>query len=68
MTFPDKAIFKSKTAFAASLTTIAGALGTYSPEVNQILATHASAILLVLGILNLVLRKVTRGRIVLFPS
>ena len=68
MTIPDKAIFKSKTAFAASLTTIAGALGTYSPEVNQMLATHASTILLAVGILNFVLRRVTKGRVVFFPS
>lgn len=61
-----KSIFKSKTILAAALTSIAGAIGSVFPDANQFLANNASSILLVLGALNLVLRLVTHGRIVLY--
>lgn len=63
-----KSIFKSKTALASALTVIAGALGTFSPQANIFLSKNASTILLGLGTLNLALRLVTRGRIVLFAD
>ena len=61
-----KSIFKSKTAFASAVTIVAGALGTYSPDVQKFLADNASTILLALGAANFALRLISRGRVVLF--
>jgi len=63
-----KSIFKSKTAIASALTFLAGTFGSLFPEANQFLASNASAILLVLGILNIGLRFATKGRVVLFAD
>jgi len=63
-----KSIFKSKTAFASAITIVAGALGSFNPQVNEFLATNASTILLALGAVNMVLRLVSRGRVVLFAE
>ena len=65
---PPKSIFKSKIAFAGILTAAAGALGTFSPEASAFLATHASTILLLVGALNVGLRLITKGRVVLFAD
>ena len=62
----EKSIFKSKTILASVLTAIAGGIGSVFPEANQFLSNNASSILLVLGALNVGLRLVTRGRIVLY--
>lgn len=64
----SKPIFKSKTVLAASLTAIAGALGSFSPVANQFLAANASLILLGLGLLNIALRMATKGRVLLFAD
>lgn len=61
-----KPIFKSKTAIAAALTSIAGALGFGSDAVSNFLSNNASAILLVLGGVHIALRKVTKGKVTLF--
>lgn len=65
---PPKSIFKSKTAFAQFLVAAAGAVGTFVPEANQFIATHANTILLVSGALGVALRMVTKGRVVLFSD
>lgn len=63
-----KPLFKSKTAIANLLVVGAGALGFASPEVSQFLSAHAESILIALGIINVILRKVTKGRMVLFSD
>ena len=65
---PPKSIFKSKTAFAQGLIAIAGALGTIYPEANQFIAANASTILLLSGVAGVLLRLVSKGRVVLFAS
>lgn len=65
---PPKSIFKSKTAFAQTLIALAGALGTIYPEANQFIASNASTILLISGAVGVLLRLVTKGRVVLFAN
>jgi len=65
---PPKSIFRSRTAVASALTFVAGLFGTLVPGANEILAQHASVILLCLGLVNFTLRLVTRGRVVLFDE
>ena len=62
---PPKSIFKSKIALAGALTAIAGAVGNFYPELQTVLATHATTILLAVGLINVALRLVTKGRVVL---
>ena len=64
----SKSIFKSKTAFAGALSAVAGALGTFAPDIAPNIAQNASIILMVAGVLQVVLRMVTKGRIVLFAD
>ena len=64
----SKSIFKSKTAFAGALSAVAGALGTFAPDAAPWLAQSATVILMVAGVLQVVLRMVTKGRIVLFAD
>ncbi len=64
----SKSIFKSKTAILAATTTTVGALGFASDTVREFITTNAPAILLCLGVLNGVLRYVTKGRVTLFPD
>jgi hypothetical protein len=68
MNEPPKSIFKSRTAIAAAITFLAGMFGTLLPGANEFIAANASAILLGLGLVNLGLRLVTRGRVVLFTD
>lgn len=68
MNEPAKSVFKSKTAVASAITIVAGMFGTLLPEANAFIAQHASTILLGLGAINLVLRLVSRGRVVLFTE
>ncbi len=63
-----KSIFKSKTAFAGALSAVAGAIGTFAPDFAPWVASSASVILMVAGILQVVLRMVTKGRVVLFAD
>jgi hypothetical protein len=65
---PAKPWFRSRTALAGILTTIAGALGHQFPGFGLFLATHANEILILLGILSVILRRLTHGRMVLFPD
>lgn len=63
-----KSIFKSKTAWAGALSAVAGALGTFAPDLAPLMAKNADVILLVAGVLQVVLRLVTKGRISLFSE
>lgn len=65
---PTKSIFKSKTAFAGALSAVAGAVGTFAPNLAPQIAQHASVILMVAGVVQVVLRMVTKGRISLFAE
>lgn len=67
-TMKPKSIFKSKTAFASMLTVIAGAMGNIYPGIHDLLSNHASSILLAVGALNMGLRFVTKGRVVLLAE
>ena len=68
MNAPPKSIFKSKIALSQALVAIAGLLGTFFPDVGQLLATHANTILMVAGVLGIGLRLITKGRVVLFAD
>ena len=59
-----KSIFKSKTAAVALLT---GLIGFY-PPVKEFVSENPESVLLGIGILNLVLRAVTKEKVVLFPN
>ncbi len=65
---PPKSIFKSKTAFAGAITAVTGVLGTFWPDIGKFVADHASAILLVAGAAQILLRKYSHGSVVLFPD
>ena len=68
MNEPPKSIFKSKTAFAGALSAVAGAVGTFAPDLAPAIAANASAILLAAGLLQIILRFVPKGRITLFAE
>ena len=68
MNEPSKSIFASKTAFAGALSAVAGALGTFVPEAAPFIAQHASTILLCAGLVQMVLRVASKGRVTLFPD
>ena len=63
-----KSIFKSRTALLAMLTAILGTLGFLSTDAEQFLQTHAAGLLSLLGLLNLLLRRITHGRVEFFPA
>lgn len=63
-----KPIFKSKTAVASALVAIAGALGSFFPDANKFISENANSILVGLGILGVILRMATKGRVTLFPE
>lgn len=65
---PPKSILKSKSALAGAITAIVGALGSFSPGASEFVTTHANTILMGVGLLNIILRAVTRGRVVLFAE
>ncbi len=65
---PKKPLFKSKTAIAGVLTVIAGSIGYGSESFRLLLSNNAEAILVGLGIINIALRLVTKGRVVLFAE
>tara|TARA_R110000803_G_scaffold19510_4_gene50985 strand:+ start:1112 stop:1312 length:201 start_codon:yes stop_codon:yes gene_type:complete len=63
-----KSIFISKTAAAAFLTTAAGLAATFLPGAGDFIASNAGAILIGLGVVNFVLRLVTKEKVELFPG
>ena len=63
-----KSIFKSKNAFAGALAAVAGALGTFAPDAAPWIAQSATVILMVAGIVQVALRYITKGSVVLFAE
>lgn len=63
-----KSIFKSKSAIAATLVFISGALGTSSPDVSAFLSSNAVVINMIIGVAGFILRKVTHEKVVLWGS
>lgn len=68
MSEKPKSLFKSKTAFAQSIVIIAGAAGSIWPGANQFIAANANTILVASGLVGIVLRLVSKGRVVLFAE
>ena len=66
MNEPAKSIFKSKSIFAGALVAVAGALGSFAPDLAPWLASHADLVLMAAGVLQVALRMVTKGRVNLF--
>ena len=62
----SKSIFKSKSVFAGFLVTLAGAFGSFAPDLAPWLAAHADVVLMAAGILQVGLRMVTKGGVTLF--
>lgn len=62
-----KSLFKSRSAILAILTAIAGGLGIGSDAVGQFITQNASFILVALGVGNLILRRLTKDAVTLFP-
>lgn len=54
---------KSKTVFAAVLTAITGVVSALVPDVGARVAEYSPTILMVLGVVMVVLRKMTDGKI-----
>lgn len=63
-----KSIFKSKTAALAFITAVAGAASYFVPSIGSWVAESSDIILSVLGVVGLILRMVTSGKVSLFPS
>ena len=64
----SKSIFKSNTAFAGVLVAVAGAVGSFAPGLAPWIADHADLVLMAAGILQVGLRMVTKGSVVLFSD
>jgi len=64
----SKSIFKSKSVFAGVLVAVAGALGSFAPNLAPWLAAHADLVLMGAGIMQVGLRMVTKGSVTLFDE
>lgn len=62
-----KNVFKSRTAALAIITTLAGVVGQFVPQVSEFVAVNGSLILMGLGAVSFGLRLVTKGSVSLFP-
>jgi len=63
-----KPLFKSRTALLGLLTTVAGIAGASHAPTGAFLRDHAELILGLLGVLSIILRRVTHGRVVLIAK
>ena len=63
----SKSIFKSKTAALALVTTLAGIAAQFSPPVAEFMESNVETVLVILGGVNLLLRRLTSEQITLFP-
>lgn len=63
-----KTIFKSKTAAVSLITTVAGVLAQFYPQVGEFVAERSAEILVALGMVSLILRLITKNKVTLFPS
>ena len=61
-----KTIFKSKTAAVAFITALAGLVATFVPSVGEFVKGNAESILIGVGLLNVVLRKITKDKVTIF--
>ena len=61
-----KTIFKSKTAAIAFITALAGLVATFVPSVGEFVKGNAEAILIGVGLLNVILRKITKDKVTIF--
>lgn len=64
----SKSIFKSKTAVMAAITSIAGIASKFYPEVAEIVTSNSGDILIGIGVVAIILRKLTSGKVSLFPE
>jgi len=62
---PTKSVFVSKTALLAVLTSIAGLVGSFYPQAGDFLRGNMEMILTVIGVLNFLLRLISRGKVTL---
>lgn len=65
---PPKPLFKSRTALLGLLTSLAGIVGASNESAGRFLSDHAALILGVLGLVSIILRRITHGRVVLIPD
>lgn len=63
-----KSIFKSKTAAVAFITALAGLVATFVPVVGEFVKSNAEAVLIGVGLLNVVLRKLTKDKVTIFKG
>jgi hypothetical protein len=63
-----KSLFKSKSALAGVLTSLLGAASAVSPSIGAWVGEHMAVILGVVGLLSVILRMVTSGRVEIFPE
>ncbi len=63
-----KPLLKSKTALLGLLTSLAGLIGASNEDTGAFLSAHASIILGIIGIVSIILRRITHGRVVLIPD
>ena len=64
----SKSVFKSKNAFAGALAAVAGAIGTFAPDFAPWVAQSATVILMAAGLIQIGLRFVTSGSVVLYDE
>jgi|GEM_PF-4803653 len=60
-----KAFFKSKTVVANLVVAIGGVVAIFHPGTQAWIASHADGVLMGVGMLNMLLRSVTHGKIAL---
>ena len=63
-----KSIFKSKTAVMALITSAAGTAAKFYPDIAGVVETNSSDILIAIGVVAIILRKLTSGKVSLFPE
>jgi hypothetical protein len=63
-----KSIFVSKAAAMGAITSLTGVVAKFYPEVALFVASNSSDILIGVGIIAIVIRKITKGKVTLFPS
>ena len=63
-----KPLLKSRTVLLGLLTSLAGVIGACNEDAGKFLSEHIAAILTVLGMVSIFLRRITHGRVVLIPD
>lgn len=65
---PVRGLFKTKTAFAQYVVAAAGLASAFYPPALDLVKDHATAILLTIPVINLVIRKFTHGKVALIAD